>query len=193
MCFAGPVRVLLLQSTEQVQGLWSLLLQLRHWFQEGSRAEEFLQLSVGIKEGEGKILASLGVRTTKTNFNTRDLVQPTAAAVRAIPNVTSSALLAQPMWSVRASPRDPDTHPVPLSPAWAFSVFLFLYFSPLCTVKENFTGLCLFYNLTRIYSARKTIPFERELEKHCKKTPNLCLCISKNPEESHSLDGEDLL
>lgn len=55
MCFAGPVRVLLLQSTEQVQGLWLLLLQLRHWFQEGSRAEEHLQLSVGIKEGERKI------------------------------------------------------------------------------------------------------------------------------------------
>lgn len=60
MCFVGPVRVLLLQSTEQVQGLWLLLLQLRHWFQEGSRAEELLQLSVGIKEGEGRSWLHLG-------------------------------------------------------------------------------------------------------------------------------------
>lgn len=112
MCFVGPVRVLLLQSTEQVQGLWLLLLQLRHWFQEGSRAELLLQLSVVIKEGEGKILASPGVCTTKTNFRVRDNAQPTAAAVTTIPNVPSSALLAQPMWSVRASLRDPDTHPV---------------------------------------------------------------------------------
>lgn len=49
MCFSGPVRVLSLQSTEQVQVLWLLLLQLRHWFLEDSRAEELLQLSVGRK------------------------------------------------------------------------------------------------------------------------------------------------
>lgn len=147
MCFAGPVRVLWLQSTEQVQGLWLLLLQLRHWFQEGSRAEELLQLSVGIKEGEGKILAWLGACNTKTNFRVRDNVRPTAAAVRGTPNVTSSVQISLPMWSVRASLRDPDTQLVLLSPAWAFSVFLFLYFSPLCTVKESFTGLCIFCNL----------------------------------------------
>lgn len=53
-CFSGPVRVLLLQSTEQAQVLWLLLLQLRHWFLEGSRGEELLQLSIGRKESEWK-------------------------------------------------------------------------------------------------------------------------------------------
>lgn len=136
MCFSGPVRVLLLQSTEQVQGLWLLLLQLRHWFQEGSRAKELLQLSVGRKEGEGNILASLGVCTTKINFRVRDNVQPTAAAVTPTPNVTSSALLVQPMWSVRASLRDPDTQPVLLPSLCILCISVSVFLPIMCSKRR---------------------------------------------------------
>ena len=87
-CFSAPVRVLLLQSIEQVQGLWLLLLRLRHWFQEGSRAEELLLLSVGRKQSERKAwhgFTSCMHHKDQSQGNWTARLKPTTAAANPAP------------------------------------------------------------------------------------------------------------